>query len=114
MKVPGGIVDAVADLHEAVEVLRSKIELRVGSAKIKASILPQFTLGVLALMPLTIGGGRNRLKPDRRRTHRQPPRRLRILVVWRQDDRRLTASACERLQRALRFAANDRRRGHKL
>src|SRR6478672_1809257 len=113
MEVPCRIIDAIANLHEAVEILRTKIELRVRPSKVKAPIFSQFALGVLTMMALTLGRRGNGLKPDGWRTHSQPPGQLRIIFMRRQRDSRPTPSACESFQGAIRFTADDRRSGHK-
>src|SRR5262245_56249122 len=44
---PGPVVDAVRNLEEDDEVLSPEVELSVGAAEVKASLLRQLALGIL-------------------------------------------------------------------
>jgi len=52
---PRRIVDAVPELEEKVEILRAQVQLLLGTPKIEAAVLRDFSLGVLAPVPATVG-----------------------------------------------------------
>ena len=52
---PRRIVDAVPELEEEVEILRAQVQLLLGTTKVEAAVLRDFSLGVLALVPAMVG-----------------------------------------------------------
>jgi hypothetical protein len=48
---PRGIVDALRELEEEVEILGAQVQIPLRTPKVKAVVLRNFSLGVLALVP---------------------------------------------------------------